>query len=366
LNRYFYYLIINNMLINVFMYVPSILIRERFNGAVSALPLGTLIGTVLLIVFMYSINQFQGEGIPEILAKTPKWARWGILSYFSLMWFLAGTISLLAFNNMIIRFVNPDIQGINMISLFALWLIIVLAHVHTDKILYALEIILVLNIPFILLFVYKAYSNEYLTLNSILEVATYFYEIPTWSSLAASSFVFSGYANLVIFNRVFKERINLKLLWLVPILGMLNLFTSVFIPIGTWGADGVGDLNFPWVLTADALRIEFGPIERMTTLFVLLYVSISLISVIINWHVALEMIKSFRKIKTSDRKRSYFDWTVLAIFGLTVVGLEKFLRENHIFLLGEYWLYIRLPSEVFLVMIIFFLARRKRLVEKGY
>jgi hypothetical protein len=361
LNRYYYYLILNNMLINVFMFVPSILIRERFNGTVLAIPIGALIGTACLLIFSYSINQFPTLGLPEIFERTPKWFRFGFLSFFSFMWFSAGTIFLLAFNNVIIRMVNPDIQGIHMIFVFVLWLLLVLNFVKTERILFALEIIIILNIPFIALFVYESYTNEYLTLSSIFEVGTYVYETPSINTIAAASFVFSGYANLVIFNRVFREKIKIKRLWLIPFLGIFNIITSVFIPIGIWGADGIGDLTFPWVSTADTLRIEYGPIERLITLFILLYVGISLISVTIHWHVALEILKSLRITNSSNRKRkSIFNLIILGFFGLTVIVLEQFLKEGDIFILGEIWLNIRLPSEIFLVGIMFFLARRHK------
>lgn len=350
------------MLINVFMFVPNILLRERFSGSIMAIPLGVLIGSVLLFVFIRSLNRFPRLGVPEILEATPRWFRYGFLAYFSVIFIMAGAIILLAFNNVIMRFINPHISGFNMISAFVVFLVIILLHLKSDKILYTLEIIIVLNIPLVLLVVFEAYTNNYLTINSVFEVGTHVFEYPSWSAISAATFIFSGYANMVVFNRVFKEKINLKHLWFVPIVGLVNLVTSVLIPIGFWGADGVGDLTFPWISTADALNIEYGPIERLITVFILLYISISLLSVTIHWHVALHIIRSILKIERFDRKRRFrIDFAIVGSMGVGVFILQDQLREKDIFKLGEMWLNIRFPSEVFLVILMYFLARRKRI-----
>ena len=350
------------MLINVFMFVPNILLRERFSGSLMAIALGVLIGSVLLFAFINSLNRFPKLAVSEILEVTPGWFRYGFLSFFSAIFIMAGAISLLAFNNVIIRFINPHISGFNMIAPFVVFLIIILIRLKSDKILYTLEIILVLNIPLVLLIVFEAYTNNYLSINSVLEVGTHFFEFPSWSAISAATFIFSGYANMVVFNRVFEERINLKRLWFIPILGLVNLVTSVLIPIGFWGADGVGDLTFPWISTADALHIKYGPVERLITVFILLYISISLLSVTIHWHVALLIIRSILKIERFDRKKRYrIDLAIVGSIGLGVFILQYQLREKDIFILGEMWLNIRFPSEVFLVVLMFFLARRKRI-----
>ncbi|QOR67201.1 GerAB/ArcD/ProY family transporter [Cytobacillus suaedae] len=359
MNRYFYYLIILNMMVNVFLYVPNILLQERFEGAVMGIFLGLLIGCILLFTFTASINKFVGSGVLELFASVPKWFRLLFLGFFSIMWFSAGAISLLAFNNVTIRFVNPDASGINMITVFAIFIILLLVRLKSNSLLFTMELVFIINIPLVLTIMFQAYTKDYISWDSIREVGTHFWEMPSWSVLAAATFVFSGYTNMVIFNSVIKEKITLKRLWFVPILGAINLFTSFCIPIGFWGADGVGDLTFPWVATADSLRIENGPIERVVTLFIFLYVGISMISVAVHWHVAFEIIKSITKIK-SEKKKKVFNWLILASFFIGILLLEHNLREKDIFTFGQLWLNVRLPSEMILVLFMFFLARRKK------
>lgn len=348
------------MMVNLFVFVPTIMIAERFSGAVLAIPIGIVLGSILLFVFIRSSNKFAEKGIPEILELTPKWFRVMFLTFLAIMWFAAGSISLLAFNNVTIRFLNPDISGVNLIAAFSVAIYIIVSRLKTIQILYALEIIMVLNFPLMLLMVVQAYLNDYISWSSILEVGGHFSEIPSYGVIAATTFIFSGYANMSIFNRVFKEKIKLRTLWLIPILGTITLLTTLFIPIGFWGADGVGDLTFPWVSTADALRIEYGPIERLISVFLLLYISVSLMSVIVHWHVSFEVIKSMLPIKKlKDRRKKIIEQGILVFFIATILVLEMNLRETGILQLGKYWLGLRLPSETILVLIMFFLARRK-------
>lgn len=363
MNRYLHYLVLLNMLSNSFVFTSLIFIQNRYDGAVMGLFLGAIIGSCLLFFFSLSINRFPKWGLPEILESTPKWFKFLFLLIFVSIWFTAGAASLLSFNNVTIRYLNPDISGINMILVFSVFIIIVVANLPTAKILYLLEIIVIFNIPFFLIVMYKAYINPYLNWYSIAEVGTSFHHFPSWSVLSAASYVFSGYANMVIFNRVFKEKINIKRLWILPPIGLFNLVTTFAIPIGFHGADGVGALTYPWIVTADSLRMEHAPIERVTSIFLLIFITISLVSVIVHWHVALELLKSTFKFSSnfkSQRAKSFFTWGVLFAFAAIILILEKHFKEEDIKTLGKVWLQVRLPGEVLLVLVLLFLVWRKK------
>lgn len=349
---------------NIFLYVPSILIDHRFEGAVLSIPLGILIGTVFIYVFTISLNKFPSKSVSEVLEYLPNWFRVGFLTYFSIMWYLAGCVALMAFNNITIRMVNPDIAGVYMIGIYSVGILLMISRLRSENILYTIEIILMVNLPLILIILSQAFFSEYFSWQSIFEVAGHFKAFPSLDVLAASTFVFSGYANMVVFNRVFKEKINIKKMWFIPILGLFNLLTTFFIPIGYWGADGIGELTYPWIATADTLFIEFGPIERLITPFILLYVSISIISVTVHWHISLEVAKDLLKIdEMKGRKKSIFFYTILVSFGIIVLLFEMNFSEGDIFRFGSIWLQVRLPSELILVLLMLYLARRRRKYE---
>lgn len=348
------------MFINVFLFVPAILIRERFDGAVMAMLIGILIGTVFLFLFITALNKLPQISILDMLEEVPKAFRFSLLFLLIVMWYSAGAITLLSFNDVITQFVNPTMPGKLMIIIFILFLSLTLTSLNSSKILYTIELVLVLNLPLFLIIIYQAYTNDYLSIHSILEIGSHLFERPSWSTIAASSYIFSGYINMIIFNKVFDSKINVKLLILITFIGIANVITSFFIPIGLWGADGVGDLAFPWVSTADTLSIEYGPVERVITIFILFYVSIALISVLIHWHVTLEMIKSMAGTeKLGGKIQSIITWIILICFGIIVLLLEHYVTDKDVLNLGELWLKLRLPCEAFLVVFIVFWVRWK-------
>lgn len=73
---------------------------------------------------------------------------------------------------------------------------------------YLLEIILYINVPFIAFIFIKAVTSDYLSWDSIFEVGNHFYSMPNISAVAVASYIFSGYANIIIFNRLFKVKIK--------------------------------------------------------------------------------------------------------------------------------------------------------------
>lgn len=354
MNRYFLYLILCNMIINVIMFVPHSLLQYRFDGAVMGIILSIPIGITLTVIYSRSLSKFPGQGLPEIMADSNRWLKAALFGSIQLAWLSAGMISLFGFIDILNRFVNPDMPKISMLLIYlaAIFLII---RLPTDRVMYLLEIVLFLNTPFIAFIVLKAITSPYLNWDSIMEVGTYIFEAPNLKVIAAATFVFTGHANLIIFNRIFKEKIKLGNFIIIVGLAVFNLFTSFFIPIGLNGADGAAEYLYPWVSASDSLRLIYSPIERVIYLFLMFYMSISLLSVSIHWHVALELLKGINK----NRHNKKLNWIVLsAIAFITVVASLKF---NTLLLhkIAAYWLIIRLFFEAVLVVVTAFWLRRR-------
>lgn len=348
------------MLVNVVVYVPSTLLKFRFEGAVMSLPFGVFIGSVFIYLFQSSLNKFDFKDITEILSDlTPNWIRSPLLIILGSIGFITGLLTLLAFNNIAIRYLNPEIAGINLITIFSLFIIISVVNLSSSQVLYTLETLLILNLPLILLVTFQVFTNDYITWNSILEVLSHWREFPSWNALAASVFVFSGFTHMMIFYRAFNEKVKIQRFWFLPLLGLFNLATTFFIPIGLLGADGVIEYTFPWVVTADSLQFEYGPVERIISVFLLLYLSISVLSVIVQWHVSSQLILGLMNTRRlGEKKTKIFTWIILGIFGVFVLVAENILIEEQIFHFGETWLNIRFLTETFTVFIMWILARR--------
>ncbi|MCK8487686.1 hypothetical protein M0651_10920 [Paenibacillus sp. MBLB2552] len=360
MNRHFISLVLLNMLVNSLVYVPSILIRDRFDGAVMGILLATLLGSIMMAVFTFALKNHPNKGLPELLKRFPGWLKFAFLSAFGGIWFLAGAMTLLGINDIAQRYINPEMSEPRLIALFCTVIILSVAYLNTHKVLYLLEIILILNIPVLLIVLYLAYTGDNISWYSIFEVASRAGNIPSWSDLSAGSYVFAGYANMAIFQRVFPEKIRLSGLWPVPLMGCTVLLTVFFIPIAFHGTDGVGDLTFPWVTTVDSLRMELAPIERVTTIALINYIILSVVSIIVHWHISIELLRG--SVSWRPRRvgiRNVFRWGVLLAFGVAVWLTENWMQELDILKFGEAWLNLRLPAEILLVAVLLILARRR-------
>jgi spore germination protein KB len=355
MNRYFLYLVILNMLTNVIIFVPKYLIKYRFDGLILSLLIATVIGIGLMYVDTIVYSRFPGQGLPEILEdRLNKPLKIIVLGSFSAFWYTAGLLSLLGYIDILHRIINPELPKVWLLVAFLVVLGFVI-QLPTHKVMYLLEIIVFLNVPFIAFVFFKAVTSDYLNWDSIFEAGTHAATVPKLNPIAVTSYVFSGYANIIIFNRLFKEkikRINFVIIFFVSI---LTLFTSVFVPIGMHGIDGVEEYIYPWIITADSLRLPYSPVERVVFLFLMLYINVTLISVSVHWHVAFELMKgtySNKKIKKKNRLLM----ALFVCFPILIVLRIDYMRPD---LISMYWLIARFFVEIIAVIGFFFFLRRK-------
>ncbi|MEH7106547.1 MULTISPECIES: GerAB/ArcD/ProY family transporter [Bacillaceae] len=354
MNRYFLYLVFTNMLMNVIIFVPKILIQYRYHGAVMAMIVSLPIGITLCYLFSYSLSKFPEQGLPEILANVKHVKVKAVIIWvIHFAWFSAGLMSLVGFIDMVSRFINPEMPKLMLIFIYliAVFLVITLS---TERVMYLLEMVLFLNIPFIGFIIFKALFNEALSWDSMLEVGTHLFEMPNLITIGAATYVFTGYMNLIIFNRVIKGKLKIWNFILIFFLGILNSITTFFIPIGFHGSDGAQEFLYPWISTADSLRLVYSPIERVIFLYLMAYMSITMISVSIHWHSGLELLKGSFKVVTSKKigaiLLAYAACSIIGVLYLNTVMLNKIV---------QYWMVARLGLEFVIVFCFFFWARRK-------
>jgi len=354
MNRYFLYLVFLNMLTNVIIFIPKILIEDRYNGAVSGILIAIPIGLILTFFYSRALNKFPEQGITDIPKRSRVWLKNIYLGFIQILWFSAGLITLVGFIDIISRFINPDIPKLLLLLIYltAVFFIILLP---TDRVMYFLEIVLILCVPLIGFIILKAVTTKFLSWDSILEVGTYILIRPTLKSIAAATYVFTGYTNLIIFNRLIKEKLKLRNYLFVLFLGIVNLMTTFFIPIGIHGSDGAQELLYPWISTSDSLRLPYGPIERVIFIFLMLYMVISLMSISIHWHISLELVKGIFK----KRVPKLFNWSILSAY--TIISIVGVIYLNTLLLnrLTVYWLIIRFFSEITVVLVFCFWAKRR-------
>ncbi|MBP1961319.1 GerAB/ArcD/ProY family transporter [Paenibacillus aceris] len=354
--RYFYYLVFINMLANIVLFVPRIFITHRFEGSMMALVLSIPIGFMLLYFFVKSITKFPGQGFPEILKKhTPGWVRICFLIYFIVIWYLAGMITLIAFSEITKKYINPDISSMFIVLAFVI-VVGLIARLSSETVLYSMEILLITNVPVIAWVLYKAITNESMQYDACMEIATHILNMPTWDTLSAGTYIFTGYTNLVIFNRLLQPNKKIPFLWTIPIVGTFVLLTSFLIPVGYHGTMAVNSYIYPWISTSDSMRVEFGLVERVLFIFMLLYTNISLAGSFLHWHVGIEFVKELIPIQ---KDKPYFSWVIVGLMGGITFLLSFFFNDDSLFDFGTAYLNVRLFSEIALVLTIVILARRK-------
>ena len=346
------------MLANIIAFVPRMLLDERYGGAVMSMLLAVPLSTGLCSLLIYAMGSFPQCTVVDIFKKTLSVWIWApVLIFFIGMWYLAGMTTLFSFADITKRFINPSLPPHHAMGLYA-GLLVFMIQLGSRRALYTLELLLVLQVPLILFIMMKATFNENLLLDAIVEAGTYLFHMPSWQSLAAATYVFTGYLNLVIYNGVFHRPVKLRVVWIVLAVGLLNLTTTYFIPIGMHGMDGVGELLYMWFTTADSIRLEYGFVERLIFIFLLLYLNISLLSAFVHWHVALQLIKGFMPAK--EKLQSTLSWIVGALFAVGGIATAYWMTEHEMFGFTSGWVSLRLASEIVLVAGIAALAWRER------
>ena len=368
MGRYYYYLVLINMIANVIASVPAILLHFHDDGAVSAMIFAVVLGPILVFYFTRFFNHFPGMTLPELLQKTTaKWFYNPFILFLAITWFIAGMITLITYTFLLIRYLTPEMPIIQ-ISLTILLAVIFGCLMKTDRVFYTIEIILLLTVPLTILVFIKAYTNENLRWEFVKEAALYFNQFPNLNAFSACFFLFLGSANLIIFNRFFKNKQNFgfKQLTLIVAISIMTLFTTYFIPIGFNGVEGIGELVYPWITTSDSLRMKFSLIERVLFIFLLFYLGIAFLSILIHWHVSIELLKyvfNFEKFKFKGFKFGVF-LPIPFYIGVSLYFVRQ-LNEYQLFRLSGIFYNILIIFFPMMLILFFFIKRRMKNVKKA-
>ncbi|AZK46333.1 GerAB/ArcD/ProY family transporter [Paenibacillus lentus] len=359
--KYFYYLYLINALINIIHFVPRVLIEHRFEGALMSIFISVIIGTGLLVSFIKLISNFPGEGLPELFyGSLPKMIGVPLLIFFAFLWYEAGAINLAVYADITRRYISPDASPL-VVIIFFLLLVTLCSRLKTESILYALETTIIINVPLMVYMLIKALVNPNFSWDAVMQVITHLWTAPNYESIAGATFIFTGYVNLAIFNRAFSS-LKPRHLWLIPISGLLVLLVTLLVPIGYHGTIGVEDQVYKWFSTADSIRSEFFLVERVLFIFYFTCLSLTLVSAVIQWHNALEIVKAIsvkrkpKELKAASNK----DWWVLAPMALGTIGMEYWFDEDILRIFGQWFLNVRLIGEVLFVATMFVVYRRRK------
>lgn len=367
MKRYFFYIVFINSINNIIIFLPNVILRDRYNGSLMAIIFAVPYGTFFLYYFIKSIIKFPNKSYPEILKITmPHWVQVSIMLFICMFWYISGFMMLIALIQMIQRFILPYASEYLLLVLIV-FIIIFAAKTEGSTVLYALEIfiiIIALAIGFIFI---KSILNSNFSWDSCMEVVTHSFTFPTLSSYAVTTYMFSGYTDMIIFNRYFNnENFQFKHIWLIPVLELALLMFAFFIPIGFFGTQGVSSFTYPWVAATDCIDIKIGLIERTMYIYLPVFFLTAVINIIVHWHVSLELIKGMIQYQFNFTNINKISWYINIMFALLpFIFINKFSNENVVLYIGNDWLIFRVFAEPFVVgflVLSAYIARKKGIV----
>jgi hypothetical protein len=355
-NRYVYYSLLINMVVNVMMYVPHILIEQEFDGAMSSILLAIPVGILMMVLFTKTMQQFPKERFPEILKRyTPKWVSKPSILVFGCFSYVSGAISLLAFAELTQRYLTPETSSSVILSLYTIPAIILMG-IPTRRIMFAVEILFLMNTSIIIAILVKCVTERNMDWNGIRDVVTNSVRMPQFGLIAAATYVYSGFTNLIILNGSFRCKLRMRDYVIIGTLGLTTLATSFFIPIGRLGEFAVRDYTFPWISAADSVQTQYFILERLSIPFLLVYMIVTLVQAILCWHVGLELFKAEAK-----QEARWPRYGIPPLFGAGIYGLYRLIPDqNAMFNFSSKWMVAWFLCEIALVAITLYLARRKR------
>ncbi|MBE3593637.1 MAG: GerAB/ArcD/ProY family transporter [Candidatus Carbobacillus altaicus] len=395
--RFIIYLFAVNALMNGIGFVPRILLTGRHDGAYAAL-LGAFLLNLFIILFIFRLlRRFPQKDLSSILAETiPPLLRVPLMIYFVLQWLIAGSLSVIMVAEISAKYLNVGASGLTILYLFII-LVLTAARLRSDRVLFALELSFIMTLPLLFLIVIATFTTQGILWKSIV-ILLGEGGLPDWEQLSAASYVYIGYINILLFNKVIQSTFRLwKLIIGIMVIFILYLFLFS-LPIALLGTEAVAHYHYPWVITADSLRIEHAPIERAFYPALIGYLNIALLNTIVHWHVTLEFLKSLRpasgqarstqttgakekSAQSTDAKQKpaqgggmpllpkkenlwqslmmRLEFWVLAAYGLTLLPfVYNRLPIDLFYELNRWWLRFLLPNELLALLLLVWSAWR--------
>lgn len=370
MNRYVFYHYFVVCLTNLMLLVPYYLVEERFDGAVMSILISPFIGGFLLYTFTNSMNKFPGKGLPEIFRLFyPAWFVRIFLIYKSLLTGIAAALATTSYVGIITRFLNPDTNTYLILTI----LLIVSAYGATRSTVsvnFMLEIFLLINIPGVIFVIYKVFASPLLSWDAIHIIANHAINVPSLIALASASFIYTGFLNLQIFNRVLPANFKFKYRWAFILAAFFILLLSFFLPIGIHGTETVSQYLYVWSATADSVRMELGFIERMLFVFLIILMTVSFAFTVIGWHMTIQFMRDVfpKNVVDPDEPKPNI-YSYLIALGIIIVPLmiRNVLQEMQVIQFGVYFLIVRFFSEVIITFWVYILSKKKvRKYDKNY
>lgn len=276
MNKYFYYNYFTVAFTNLLVFVPYVLIQNRYNGSVMGLLIGFIIGMLLLYLFTKVTQAFPNKDVIQIMSEAKQ--HWFIYVFVSIKTVISIISTILVVGGyavIVSRYLNPDSD----LKMIILLMLLATGYASTRQLLsvaYLIEFMMFITIPFILYIMYKTFTNPIFTWDSVMAVTQHYTKIPNLLTIASATFFFSGYTHLTLFINRKDKPLKFSNSWLAPILVFIVALITIIVPIGMLGTETSAQYLFVWTVAADATEIPYGFIERLMFIFIIVLLSIAI------------------------------------------------------------------------------------------
>ncbi|MDQ2085558.1 GerAB/ArcD/ProY family transporter [Herbivorax sp. ANBcel31] len=308
-HRFFYLLLINEIISNVTLYCPYILIGQLYDGTLIAIFAAFIISIVKIYFFLHVYNYFKSKTLTEINQILFR-KFWGnFFSYTYVLICLA--IGFFMYKGLV------EIVKTFMLTTSSLWLISIILIIipfvvfknTSNTFLHTVSftaLIMVIGIISQVLLITGEIKQDFLIGSLVHSV-----RLPNYITIATAGFFFSGVYHLSLFNPEFKRISYKKTILLIGVVGLCTAFISVYIPVSIWGPEAAQKLTFPWVSTADTVSINLFVIERALYLMMPLFFLLSLSNTLIYSFVCYGL---FTKLHPSPKLNKYIKLVICIVF----------------------------------------------------
>lgn len=362
MNKYFYYNYFTVAFTNLLVFVPYVLIQNRYNGSVLALLIGFIIGMLLLYLFTSVTSKYPNKDVIQIMSEAKQ--NWFIYIFVSLKTIISIISSILVVGGyavIVSRYLNPD-TDLKMVIILVLLATGYAATRNLLSVAYLIEFMMIITIPFIVFIMYKTFTNPIFTWDSVRAVAQHYQKIPNLLTIASATFFFSGFSHLTLFVNQKNKPLKFKNSWLAPIITFVIALITIIVPIGMLGTETSAQYLFVWTVAADATEIPYGFIERLMFVFIIVLLSIAITYTVSTLSQVIDASKQtlllFSKKMTPKRvnRLPIYIYSVLAIvIFICVLFNNDFLFE----IVAKWYLIIHFLAELLFTTLLFIIMKWK-------
>ncbi|MBK1813047.1 GerAB/ArcD/ProY family transporter [Clostridium sp. YIM B02505] len=265
-DRFYYLMLIINILCNFILYVPNKMHEELYNGVLYAIFIVLIMRFIFSYMQIYVFNTYKDLSLVEINKKLFNKVIGNIITFIYIIFnYTVGFFMYRGLVEIVNQFLLPNTH-ILFVSILVLAIIYVDLFNDNKSYLNFIGYLAVIVIALSLIQLPIAFRE--VKFFNIRGVIIHSNRLPKLSTIWTAAFFFSGVSHLTAFNPNFKK-ISWKKTFLVYILvGIPVALLSIYVPVGIWGPVAIQNIQFPWIATADTLQLDLFFIERV--LFILL------------------------------------------------------------------------------------------------